>query len=261
LRFLRETLPTIMTRKNASYYAAADSVQGIGGTVEQMNRVRDILRGHHQRVSQFFEKHAPSLVEGWRSGTTSFRPIETHGREIKRHANDELVHVDAGAYGATHGNRVLRFFVNVNDAGEDRIWTTKGSFRDLYQRYGKQAAITPSAPGSLREGAGDKLRTGIARGLAKLNPLALTALDSSPYDRAMRRFHNFMKDTDAFQEDMSTHEVIRFAPFSAWSCFTDSVSHACIGGRHALVSTFEVPLANCRLKEYAPYHILDGAAA
>ena len=39
---------------------------------------------------------------------------------------------------------------------------------------------------------------------------------------------------------------------------TDGVSHACIQGQHALVDTFLIPLANCRLP--APYHLLAGAA-
>ena len=40
---------------------------------------------------------------------------------------------------------------------------------------------------------------------------------------------------------------------------TDSVSHACIRGQHALVDTFLVPLANCRLPAEAPYRILASA--
>ena len=37
---------------------------------------------------------------------------------------------------------------------------------------------------------------------------------------------------------------------------TDQVSHACVEGQHALVDTFVIPLANCRLRELSPYEIL-----
>ena len=44
------------------------------------------------------------------------------------------MHIDAGAYGATNGARILRFFVNVHPE-RDRVWGTKGSFEDLMRRY------------------------------------------------------------------------------------------------------------------------------
>ena len=56
----------------------------------------------------------PALAENWQVGTSSFRPLQEQGRNLDSHASNERVHVDAGAYGATHGNRVFRFFVNVN---------------------------------------------------------------------------------------------------------------------------------------------------
>ncbi len=84
-------------------------------------------------------------------------------------------------------------------------------------------------------------------------------LDSSPYDRAMRRFHNYMKDDPAFRDSQDGYREFRFGPRSAWMVLTDSVSHACLSGQHALVSTFLVPLQNCRLPEMAPINVLGGA--
>jgi len=40
---------------------------------------------------------------------------------------------------------------------------------------------------------------------------------------------------------------------------TDTVSHACVSGQHALVDTFVVPLANCTELDQAPLHVLAGA--
>jgi len=80
-------------------------------------------------------------------------------------------------------------------------------------------------------------------------------VDSSPYDRRMRRFHNWMKDTPSFQAE--PYERFAFPPYSAWMVLTDGVSHACIRGQHALVDTFLIPLRNCRLP--APFHLLARA--
>ena len=52
----------------------------------------------------------PALAKNLRAGTCSFRPLEERGRNLKPHASNELVHIDAGAYGATNGDRILRFF-------------------------------------------------------------------------------------------------------------------------------------------------------
>jgi len=199
----------------------------------------------------------PDFMRCAREGTTSLRPIEARGRRLPPHASDELVHVDAGAYGATHGDRILRFFVNVNPR-QDRIWASRGTFRDLYRAHAHAAGIAPRAGHSpLQPTALDRARSRAVRLAAWAIP-ALRVADSSPYDRLMRRFHNYMKDTPAFRDANDGLVRFAFAPFSAWMVLTDAVSHACLSGRHALVSTFVLPLANCRHRELAPYYILAG---
>jgi hypothetical protein len=260
LVFLREEMPRRLRLKNISYHPEADRIFGISGEREPIERTRRILKEHSRRVQEFLTRHAPALASGWKVGTSSFRPLQERGRNLAAHASNELVHVDAGAYGATHGDRIARFFVNVNPT-EDRVWLTKGAFPDLYRRHGRWAGILPpnGSDGYLEETLLDRARTAVARAVAKVIPAAIL-LDSSPYDRIMRRFHNFMKDTPAFQDATEGHQEFAFAPFSAWMVFTDMVSHACIAGQHALVDTFVVPLANCRLPAMAPYHILKGGA-
>ncbi len=105
----------------------------------------------------------------------------------------------------------------------------------------------------------DQLRTGIVRGLKKSGLKMAHVLDSSPYDRCMRKFHNYMKDTPEFQGRDAYYQEIRFRPFSAWMVFTDMLSHASISGQHAFVDTHLVPLANCRLADLAPINILKSA--
>jgi hypothetical protein len=83
-------------------------------------------------------------------------------------------------------------------------------------------------------------------------------IDTSPYDRLMRRFHNFMKDSPAFRESTEGLVELTFKPFSAWMVLTDTVSHACLSGQHALVDTFIVPAANCTELDQDPWHLLAG---
>jgi hypothetical protein len=258
LAFLRDVVGERLSRKNVSWYAEDDRLAGLGAERTVKERTRRILRQHADRVRAFLQGAMPEFMRGAREGTTSLRPVESRGRNLSPHASDELVHVDAGAYGATHGDRILRFFVNVNPR-EERVWTSKGSFRDLYRAHGGAAGVAP------RAGQPPALATLLDRARSRAVQLATAAfpalrvVDSSPYDRLMRRFHNYMKDAPAFRDSDEGLVRFGFAPFSAWMVLTDAVSHACISGRHALVSTFIVPLANCRRRELAPFYILAAA--
>ena len=249
--FLRTGLSPWLRRKNVSWYPGARKLTGMEAPRPATDRARRILEEHSARVQELLRGAMPDFTRGWIPGTSSFRPIEEQGRGLSAHASNELIHVDAGAYGATHGDRILRFFVNLNPSA-DRVWISKGTFEELFRRHGDEAGLRKGglAPKLPERALGSLLRVG-----RRAFPMA-RVIETSPYDRRMRRFHNWMKDTPAFQEP--PHQRFSFAPFSAWMVLTDGVSHACISGQHALVDTFLVPLRNCRLP--APYHLLSGAA-
>lgn len=257
---LRETLPARLKLKNISYHPEADTVRGLQGNGDLANRVHEILTDHSRKVRGFLDRVIPSVTRDWTMGTCSFRPMEERGRNLKPHASNELVHFDAGAYGATNGDRILRIFVNINPS-EDRVWATKGGFPELYRKYGEAAGVRETRPGPayLEKGPLDHARTAFLGLLASAGLPMARVLDSSPYDRVMRKFHNYMKDTPAFQQDAEHHRELRFAPYSAWMVFTDMVSHAAVSGRYCLVTTGLVPLANCRHPELAPINILRAA--
>ncbi len=196
LELLRNELPKQLKLKNVSYHPEADQVKGLHDDSPIAELVYRSLTSHRDRVTAFLHSVMPTLTRGMNVGTCSFRPMQEQGRDLKPHASNELIHVDAGAYGATNGNRLLRFFVNVNPV-EDRVWSTKGALPELLQRYGEQAGVTAEEVGRLEKGLADKLRSSALDGISKAGLPLAKVLDSSPYDRAMRRFHNFMKDTPA----------------------------------------------------------------
>src|SRR5690606_12601248 len=133
LELLRNGLPGAMQAKNVSYHPESDSVPRFEAPPEVRQRVETVLRTHGRRVEEFLRRVLPDYVDGWEIGTTSFRPIEEQGRRLKPRSSNELVHIDAGAYGATNGARILRFLGNVNPQRE-RVWGTQRAFADLKRR-------------------------------------------------------------------------------------------------------------------------------
>ena len=259
LETLRNVLPTQLKRKNVSYHPEADRVTGLDDQSEIAALAYDALSNHRTRVTEFLRTVMPTLSKDMRAGTCSFRPLEEKGRNLKPHASNELVHIDAGAYGATNGDRILRFFVNVNPE-VDRIWKSKGAFPALFERHGREAGLHRGLTPTLERGVLGRIRTSLLNGIASAGLPLAPMLDSSPYDRVMRKFHNYMKDTPEFQRADDNDRTFHFQPYTAWMVLTDMVSHASFSGQHALVYTGLIPLRDCRLPELAPFNILRAAA-
>src|SRR2546429_2432602 len=219
--FLRTGLAPHLRRKNVSYYPGARRVTGLDAPRLVIDRARRILEAHSERVQVFLRQGMPAFTEGWLPGTSSFRPIEEQGRGLSAHASNELIHVDAGAYGATHGDRILRFFINVN-AERERVWVTKGTFAELYRRHARDAGVDRA---DVASGVAGRALAAVLRAGRRAVPM-LRVVATSPYDRAMRRFHNWMKDTPAFHRSTAGLREISFAPFQARMVLTDGVSDA-----------------------------------
>jgi hypothetical protein len=260
LATLRDRLATEITRKNVSYHPEADSVRGLdpkSGLYPLTHRVLTTLRTD---VAAWVQAHLPAFMPGADIGTCSFRPMEEAGRDIDAHKASERIHVDAGAYGATNGDRILRFLINAHPT-RDRVWASKGDFRAVFLRHAERAGFTGPGGnvGRLDKNAVDHLRTALVKGLGTLVPLA-KVLDSSPYDRAMKRFHDYLKDSPEFQAELTGHVEIRFPPGSAWMVFADGVSHGCLSGQHCFIWTAIVPLRNMHFPAIAPINVLRAAA-
>jgi hypothetical protein len=255
LDFLRRELGAVMSMKNISFHPEGGYLSGIRRDPVRKAKTTKILEAHSNVVRAFLGKKLPGYAASWRLGKVNFRPLQERGRTLSRHSSNERVHVDAFASGATHGGRTLRFFTNIHPE-ETRIWRSSGLFGDLHAEFAAKAGI---AGVRLHERPIDRLLTGTLRTVASVFPPAELA-DTSPYDRAMRRMHDTLKDDDAFQNDPSRSVQLAFPPWHSWAVLTDLVSHAVISGQHALVNTFTVPLAACRRPELAPYHVIAAAS-
>ena len=237
-------MPRELQVKNISYHPESDTIPRFEAAPEVKQRVEQILRTHGQRVEAFLRRSCPDFVPGWTLGTTSFRSIEEQGRNLKPRSSNELVHVDAGAYGATNGARILRFFVNIHPS-RNRVWGTKGSFNAIMDRHRElwDAAKGGHDARRARQGAVRPLYSGLVGAVSKVYPI-VHVIDSSPYDRSMRRIHNYMKENPSFRDNREGYQEIHFPPLSAWMVFTDGISHSVLTGQHALVTTVLIPLAN-----------------
>jgi hypothetical protein len=251
IRFLRDETPAHNTSKNVSYYPLAGRVTGIGGPRELRDRVNRILKEHHDRVEQFLKGAIPSLASGWTSGSSSLRAFQEKDRDLPLRGRSDLIHLDAGAYGVTRGDLILRFLTNLDN--EDRVWRVKGTVADLVEKYGSAAGLQRGD--LLHEGTLDRLYSTVIRGLSTVTPMA-RSLGRSAYDVAMRRMHNYMKESETFQRDPEGARDVNFRPGSCWLVFADMVGHACMWGRLSIIDTFIVPKENFRDCRYTPYEVL-----
>jgi len=250
--FLREQLSNHIKLKNISYHPSGDYLSGIKGKADVKNRTQQILRQRACTVTDFLAERLPYAAR-WHLGKVNYRPLQEQGRNLSVRASNERLHVDAFPSGATHGSRMLRFFTNLNPS-QARHWISAGHFEQIYTEFGAAAGLPPK---SLDQGIFERTYSGLLRMLGTMGLPQAALADTSPYDRAMLRLHNHLKEDDAFQKQADRQSSVSFEPFYSWAVMTDIVSHACISGQHALVNTFYVPLECCVQPEVAPFRVIE----
>ena len=165
-------------------------------------------------------------------------PIDLPEEDCSFLLSQRHLHIDALPTRPTYGDRILRFFVNLNPE-RPRVWLTGDGFNKLAERF----AASP-----------------FGRQLAKFGrAMHWPPFERPPYDAAMHRFHNFLKENEEFQRN-GTKQRWEFPPGSSWLVFTDMVSHAVLAGQMALEQTFIIPRRQMLHPEQAPAAILERLA-
>ena len=237
--------------KNIAYKPAADALSGLetkGGAVEE--RLRVILRGYSEAVASFLGEFLAPYAGGMRRDYASFRPQEEQNRDLPLRRRNDLLHTDAFPTRPTRGARILRFFNNIHPE-RTRDWVVSSAFRELVPRYAP-GEIAPKPDSALGRSV-----KGVARGLGL--GAALPAVKRTPYDDFMMRFHNFLKESEQFQQE-AVKESFAFPAGSSWMVFTDTVPHAVLAGQYALEQTFLVDRAAQVAPEHAPLTVLERIA-
>jgi len=177
-----------------------------------------------------FCAHAAALLDGLfprysghrRAGLASLRPVQVTQRRQSWRADDRRLHVDAFPSRPSQGERILRVFANIHPGGEPRVWRVGEPFAVVASRF------LPGAP---------RYSPVQAR---MLRALGVTKSLRTEYDHLMLQLHDRMKADAAYQRE-APHEIVAFAPGSAWVCFSDQTVHAAVSGQHMLEQTFHLP--------------------
>lgn len=233
--------------KNIAYRPAVDRITGLDKTSgSDVDRLRSIMRGYSRRAEEFLSSLLTPYAGKWKLDFASYRPLEERGRPARLRARNDLPHVDAFPTRPTNGDRILRFFTNINP-GQNRVWMTTQTFEVVGPRFARKLGL-PGPRGLLSRAA---RRLGQA--------LHLSGANRSPYDAFMHRCHNGMKEDAEFQENCPKQRW-EFPPHSTWMVFTDYVSHAVLEGQYALEQTFIVSQKAMVQPEKSPLAILEALA-
>lgn len=251
LEFLRSRRQTgAGYHKNIAYKPGRDRLTGAAGAGgEEHERMRAVMSRFSKAAIDFVGGLFPAYARSWKVDYASFRPLEEEGRDLGVHARNDLMHVDAFPTRPTRGDRILRFFVNANDAEPRRWMTGLETFEPLAQRFAVSSGLLARARRPGWEGTARKLAAAVG----------LPVRPRSAYDEFMLRFHNFLKENRDYQAT-AEREFPIFPPGSSWMVFTDTVSHAVLSGRFALEQTFIVSRAALAAPEKAPIAVLERIA-
>jgi hypothetical protein len=234
--------------KNIAYRPAADRITGADDSGPEAERLREIMRNYSRRSAEFLGGFLSPYGKRWKLDFASYRPLEERGRSARVRARNDLPHVDAFPTRPTNGDRILRFFSNINPS-QNRVWITSQTFDVQAPRFVRQVGLPGKESNDLFGRA--------FRSVGKT--LRLPGANRSPYDEFMHRCHNAMKEDEDFQRTCPKRRW-EFPPNSAWMVYTDFVSHAVLEGQYALEQTFIVSRDAMVRPELAPVSILERIA-
>jgi hypothetical protein len=235
--------------KNVAYRPAEVRVTGLAKSEEvEAARLRLILKSYSQHATQFLGELLPPYVGKWKLDFASFRPLEERGRPARLHARNDLPHFDSFPTRPTNGDRILRFFTNLNPS-QNRVWSTSQTFEAIGPDFAKSIGL----PGA-------RSTNSLARAVRALaGALGIPGALRSPYDNFMHRCHNAMKEDTSFRETCPKQRW-EFPPGSSWIVLTDCVSHAVLEGQYALEQTFLISRQAMVEPERSPIAILERIA-
>lgn len=233
-------------RKNIAYKPASDVITNfVQSSSGQAEKLLTTMRNYSKSVTHYLKDLLPEYAGKWRLDYASFRPFQEKGRALRTRARNDLLHTDAFPTRPMNGNRILRFFTNINPT-ESRKWMTSNPFQELATRFGGKEVPFPKISSSA-----------LFKKWAK--KVGFPVVLRSPYDTFMLNLHNFLKENEEFQKTCSK-DYWEFPPNSCWMVYTDQVSHAATAGQYALEQTFIIPFDALQNPEKAPLAVLEKLA-
>ncbi len=224
--------------KNVSFDIKRDSLAGLICSDETKALCKAMIKRFALSSRTLLHSLIPHYDASIMQAKTSFRPVEIAGRKSSYRKDDTRLHVDSFPSNPVKGQRILRFFTNINNAGKPRVWRAGEPFQDVVKAWAPKA----SRP---------------IPGFAQLLQLIkVTKSLRSGYDHYMMQMHDLMKADMEYQKNCFQEELL-FPPGSSWAVFTDQVSHAAMSGQHVLEQTFYLPVKGQDDPEKSPLRILE----
>jgi hypothetical protein len=237
--------------KNISYRPTTDVLRGAAGAVpEQIKRLHEIIRLYSKTVTQFVDRFLSPYASHRKLDFASFRPLQEQGRDLSLHKRNDLMHVDAFPSRPTYGGRILRVFTNINPQ-QGRVWETTEGFTTIAKSFADEAGLKQIAAG-----ASSPSRAVLKKLAPVLKAVGVSGADRSAYDRFMLRFHDYLKESEEYQQKW-TKQRMEFPPGSTWLVYTDQVPHAVLSGQFAIEQTYIVPLEAMVAPELSPIRVLE----
>jgi 3-deoxy-D-manno-oct-2-ulosonic acid (Kdo) hydroxylase len=238
-------------RKNISYKPRFDKLSNADVDSEQdFQKLHEIMKSFSYKCNDFLSKLLTPYASKWKIDYASFRPFQEKERKLRLRARNDLLHVDAFPSRPMFGNRILRFFININPE-QSRHWITSESFESLVEKY----AGSKELPFAIKDKK--SLKDSVKLAFKKsAKTLGIPVTMRSSYDHFMLKMHNFLKENQTFQEGCNKDHW-DFSPGSCWAVFTDIVTHAALEGQYALEQTFLLPADAQINPEKAPINILE----
>ena len=224
--------------KNISYEASVDLLKGVAEQDIDTTVLKRIMARFAVSSATFLGALLPLYRDHLEQARTSFRPFEIRGRAKSDRKDDRRLHVDAFPSRPTGGDRILRFFSNINPDGEPRIWRVGEPFEAFARTM--LPRVPRAFPGASWLWAG----------------LGITKERRSRYDHTMLRLHDLVKADEDYQRTKLAAEI-EFPAGSTWLTFTDQVLHAGIAGQYVLEQTFHLPVSAQQLPQRSPLRVLE----
>ena len=224
--------------KNISFDSGAGKIGHASAAGDDLAQLMAMMERFAGQARTLVTSLCPRYAQHLRTGLTSFRPVETRGREQSRKKDDTRLHVDAFASRPNRGMRILRVFCNVNPVGEPRVWEIGAPFDSVAREFIDRVPRQLPASAWLME------------------KLHITKGRRSEYDHVMLNLHDKAKLDDEYQR-AAPRTRVEFPARSTWVVFTDRVMHAALAGQFLLEQTFYLPVAGMQDEGYAPLRILE----
>ena len=224
--------------KNVSYDPRVQKLAHTSAEDRDHEQLAAMMARYAAHAQQLVLNLCPHYTQHLKPGLTSFRPVETRGRETSRKKDDTRLHVDAFASRPNQGLRILRVFSNINPRNEPRVWEIGEPFDAMAGRFAGR--VPPQVPGSAW----------------LLEKLGITKGRRSAYDHVMLNLHDKAKLDNDYQH-ATARTLFEFPAYSTWLVFTDRVMHAALAGQFLLEQTFYLPVAAMQDERLAPLRILE----